>query len=187
LIDFINELALTQNGSEEGIQMELRQLRHFAELANTLNFRRAAQACRIAQPALSISLRKLETEIGVKLFDRGTREVSLTEAGRVALPSALAALDAARETAHLARSVMKGESGRLTIGIVASATYRLLPRVLPQFKKSFPNVDLQFVESTTQKIIEDVMSRSVDLGIVRSHWRLPVLAMHCRWKRMSLS
>jgi DNA-binding transcriptional LysR family regulator len=148
--------------------MELRQLRHFVELAKALSFRRAAEACRIAQPALSVSLRKLETEIGARLFDRGTREVSLTEAGRKALPAALAALDAARETAHLARSVVKGESGRLTIGIVASATYRLLPSVLPSFRKHHPNVELLFVESTTQKIIGDVLARNFDLGIVRS-------------------
>jgi len=148
--------------------MELRQLRHFVELANSLNFRIAAEACHIAQPALSISIKKLEAEIGTRLFDRRTREVTLTAAGENALSAAQAALDAANETAALARSVMKGESGFLTIGIVASAAYQLLPRVLPAFRAAYPKVKLDFVESTTEEIVEAVLERRFNLGIVRS-------------------
>lgn len=148
--------------------MELRQLRHFAALAHALNFRRAAEAVKIAQPALSISIRKLEIEIGVKLFERRTREVALTEAGRVALPAALATLEVAQETIRLAQAVEKGESGRLIVGVVAGATYRLLPGTLPRFKAAFPNIEIQLLESTSRRIVDDVLERKVDVGIVRS-------------------
>jgi DNA-binding transcriptional LysR family regulator len=74
---------------------------------------------------------------------------------------------------RLARSAVKGESGRLNVGVVAGATFRLLPRTFPRFKKAFPDVEIQLFESTSRKIVEDVIERRIDIGIVRSPLSFP--------------
>ncbi|MGI4813503.1 MAG: LysR substrate-binding domain-containing protein [Janthinobacterium lividum] len=148
--------------------MELRQLRHFLALAETLNFGQAAERMHIAQPPLSVSIRKLEEEMGVKLFDRDTRKVTLTEAGRVALEHARRALDHVDETVRAARSVAAGESGRLRVAFVGGATFRLFPQALPLFRQRFPKVELELHESTSMQVLQSVLEGSIDIGILRS-------------------
>src|SRR5690606_12267427 len=110
--------------------MNDRQLRHFCVLAETLSFRNAAERLNIVQPALSMSIRRLEEEFGVALFERTTRAVSLTSAGRAALADvrkALKHLDQAKYQAGLAQ---QGATGHLEIGFVGSASFELLPSVI---------------------------------------------------------
>lgn len=147
--------------------MELRHLRHFVALAEVRNFSRAAERLHIAQPALSISIRNLEEEIGTRLFERGPRAVNLTEAGRVALASARNALSYVEEVSRLAGAVSTGEAGLLRIAFVGGASYRILPRCLPEFRERYPGVQLELVESTSLEIIEGVHSGVIDAGIVR--------------------
>lgn len=147
--------------------MELRHLRHFVTLAEVRNFSRAAERLHIAQPALSISIRNLEEEIGARLFERGPRVVSLTEAGRVALASARNALSNVEEVSRLAGAVSTGEAGLLRIAFVGGASYRILPRYLPEFRRRYPGVQLELVESTSLEVVEDVHSGVIDAGIVR--------------------
>lgn len=147
--------------------MELRQLRHFVTLAQARNFSRAAEQLHIAQPALSISIRNLETEIGTRLFDRGPRHVTLTEAGRLALRSARAALESVAEVGELAAAVSTGEAGTLKLAFVGGATFDVLPRHLPEFRRRHPGVELDLIEGTTVEVIERVRSGAVDAGFVR--------------------
>lgn len=147
--------------------VELRQLRHFVALAETLNFSRAAERMHIAQPPLSISIRKLEDEFGVQLFDRGPRHVALTPAGHMALVPARAALAAAAETVRIARSTAAGESGVLRVAFVGGATFRLFPQRLPEFRRLYPAVELELSESTTVQVLEKVSSGVFDIGIIR--------------------
>ncbi len=147
--------------------MELRQLRHFSVLAETLNFSEAAGRLHIAQPALSVSIQKLEAEIGARLFHRKTREVRLTEQGRVALSYARQAIANAEELRRSARSFAAGEVGRLRIGFVTSATYRLFPQRLPEFRRRFQRVELELYEGNTQQTLSLVDSGRLDVGIVR--------------------
>lgn len=146
--------------------MELRQLRHFVTLARTLNFRRAAEELNIAQPALSISIRKLEDEVGSRLFDRDSRGVSLTEVGSATVNIARATLEQALEITTTSQAIREGERGRLTIGFVPIASRRLFPRVLPAFKALYPDVDLRLLESPSRKIVDDVANQNIDVGIV---------------------
>ncbi len=147
--------------------MELRQLRHFVALAETRNFTRAAERLHIAQPALSISIRKLEDEVGARLFERGARQATLTEAGREVLSSARNALAHIDDIGRIASAVSSGEAGVLRIAFVGSASFRILPAQLPEFRSRYPGVRLELLESTTLEIIEGIRNGSADVGIVR--------------------
>ena len=147
--------------------MELRQLRQFVMLAETLNFRAAAARLNMAQPPLSVSIRKLEEELGARLFDRGASGVQLTEAGRVVLDDARKTLFHAGEVKRAAGAVSEGVSGRLRIGFGGSAKCAFLPRILPLFRARYPQVALELSERSNGEIVEAVEGRSLDIGIIR--------------------
>lgn len=151
--------------------MDLRQLQYFTVLAETLNFHRAAERLNISQPPLTVAIRKLEEELGVKLFERGPRGVTLTAAGEAALESARAALAHAAQVRQTAREGALGERGRLNVGFVGSAVYELLPRLIPAYRRRYPNVDLVLEESTSVDIARKIRSQQLDVGLVR----LPLL------------
>ncbi|TXL69324.1 LysR family transcriptional regulator [Vineibacter terrae] len=147
--------------------MELRQLRNFVTLAETLNFHRAAERLHITQPPLTTSIRKLEEEFGVPLFTRTARGVKLTAAGRSALASARRALRVANETRLAALSGAAGEEGMLRLGFIGSATYVLLPRLIPRFRQLYPRVQLQLRESVTANLLADLRSGDLDAALIR--------------------
>src|SRR5438067_4816955 len=132
--------------------MELRQLLYFTTLADALNFHRAAERLNISQPPLTVAIRKLEEELGMRLFVRGPRGVTLTAAGEAALGPARAALAEAEAVRQAAREGSEGERGRLTVGFVSSAIYALLPGLIPLYRRRYPQVDLILEESTSVDI-----------------------------------
>lgn len=146
--------------------MELRQLQQFVVLAETLNFRAAAERLCMSQPPLSVSIRKLEDEIGMKLFNRTTHDVQLTREGEAVLESARQTLFHAQEVARIARSTAAGLSGILRIGFVGSAKNALLPRLLPSFRDNYPNVVMTCIEDSNTWIISALEQRRIDIGIV---------------------
>src|ERR1700755_1012860 len=103
--------------------MELRHLRYFVRVASELHFGRAAEQLGISQPPLSQQIRQLETELGVQLFERSSRRVRLTVAGRLFLDQAKATLDRADHAIKVPRRAAGGEIGELTIGLSASALF----------------------------------------------------------------
>lgn len=147
--------------------MKLHQLRQFVTLAETLNFHRAAEILNIAQPPLSISLRKLEAELGAPLFSRENRRVELTAAGIAALPEARRTLFHAEQFRLAVKQSLAGEQGILRIGFVGSATQALLPRVLQPFARRFPKVDLTLEESWTTDLLAKLDQGVIDLAIIR--------------------
>lgn len=147
--------------------MDIRQLRNFVVLAETLNYRRAAELLHITQPPLSSSIRKLEEQLGTALFARSRRGTVLTEAGAAALDDARRALQHINQFRRAAQAVVKGEAGVLRVAFVGSATYALLPRVIPEFKRHCPEVELQLQDSTTVQILGMVERNEVDVGLVR--------------------
>lgn len=148
--------------------MELRQIRQFVALCEALNFHRAAKALNMSQPPLSISIRKLEQELGVTLFDRQARGVTLTEAGLAALPHARKILRGVEAMGDAVSATVDGMGGRLSVGFVGSAVYMLLPKVVPIFRSQRPAVDLRLREATTLEIIRGVESGDLDLGVLRT-------------------
>lgn len=154
--------------------MELRQLRFFVTLAETLNFHRAAERLNISQPPLSVAIRKLEEELGVRLFDRTQRGVTLTPSGVAALPIARDALTHAALVSEAARLGSRGETGRLSVGFVGSVTGELLPQIIPTFRAAYPLAELDLFEMTSVSIVAAIEARELDVGFVR----LPVMRRH---------
>ncbi|PKQ09815.1 MAG: LysR family transcriptional regulator [Alphaproteobacteria bacterium HGW-Alphaproteobacteria-12] len=148
--------------------MELRQIRQFVALAETLNFHRAARLLNMSQPPLSVSMQKLEQEMGVKLFERLARGVALTEAGVEALPHARKILGGVDMMRDAASATIDGMGGRLAVGFVGSAVYGLLPRVVPLFRANRPSVELRVRENTTLEIIKGLESGELDVGVLRT-------------------
>jgi DNA-binding transcriptional LysR family regulator len=126
--------------------MELRHLRYFVAVAETLHFRRAAEGLSIAQPALSQQIQQLERELGVKLLERTHRRVSMTDAGTVFLERARASLHEASEAMRLARLAGRGEVGHLGVGAVTSALYGIFPDVVRVFRERHRDVHLTLHE-----------------------------------------
>jgi len=151
--------------------MDLRQLRYFVQLAEKLNFHRAAEALNMSQPPLTVAIRRLEEELGAQLFEREPRGVRLTVAGEAALAPARAALAQAERVREAVRLGAGGESGRLRIGFVGSAVAECLPRVIPHFRQRFPQVEVELEEMATTEIAAAIEARRIDVGLVR----LPVM------------
>ncbi|WP_312408853.1 LysR family transcriptional regulator [Comamonas sp.] len=147
--------------------MDLRQLRHFVTLAHTLNYRQAAEQLHMSQPPLSQSIRKLEDDLGVQLFERDRRGTVLSGAGRAALESAKLALYHARQVQAVSQATAIGELGRLHIGFIGSATFSLIPKLVQAFRAAYPAIDLVLTESTTREICAQVASGDFDAGLLR--------------------
>ena len=146
--------------------MELRHLRYFVAVAEALSFTKAAEKLRLAQPSLTRQVRNLEDEIGVKLFDRSKRRVTLTEAGRLFLFDSKRVLAICAESVAAVQQVNHGESSDLNIGYVANIHYGLLPATLGAFRKLRPGVALNLFDMTSAEQFLALDSRKIDLGFV---------------------
>jgi DNA-binding transcriptional LysR family regulator len=146
--------------------MELRHLRYFVAVAEEMSFRRAAARLHIAAPPLSVQIRKLEAEIGAELLARAGRGIKLTEAGQVFLEQARKTLTEARRGVALARQAANGEIGQLSIGYNAPTGFRVFPKVLPAFRKRWPQVHLTFHAHTISQQLDGVLREELDVGFV---------------------
>lgn len=147
--------------------MELRQLKQFVAVADLLSFRRAAERLHMAQPPLSVAIRKLEDELGAELFERRGRTIRLTPAGHEALRTSRRCLADADEVRRATLSAAKGESGRVRVGFVGSATYSVLPRLIPAFRRRYPGIDLELRESTNLELLALLEQERLDVGLLR--------------------
>jgi DNA-binding transcriptional LysR family regulator len=155
--------------------MDLRHLRYFICVAQEMHFGRAAARLGISQPPLSQQIRALEAELGVRLFDRTSRRVRLTQAGALFLPEAQQTVDQADRAMQIARRAQRGEIGRLSLGFTTSAPFVLeIARALYLFRQDHPDVELTLVELSRDAQIARVEQGQLDLGIVRG-FEPPVL------------
>jgi LysR family hydrogen peroxide-inducible transcriptional activator len=146
--------------------MEVNQLRYVCAIADTGNFSRAAERCRIAQPSLSQQVQKLEEDLGVKLFDRLGRSIRLTEAGRAFIPRAraiLEQLDAARTSAADKNADLRGN---VTVGVIPTVAPYLMPRYTASFAKKFPDAKLRIIEDTTSVLVQGLRDLSIDVAVL---------------------
>jgi DNA-binding transcriptional LysR family regulator len=145
--------------------VELRHLRYFIAVAEELNFSRAAERLHMAQPPLSAAIRQLERELGVDLFIRTTREVSLTDAGRAFLDGARRTLADADRAAEDAKRAGAGELGRLRIAYSWSTRFETLPALGRAFRAGHPDVELLAQEMWNARMAPAFRSGSIDLAL----------------------
>jgi LysR family hydrogen peroxide-inducible transcriptional activator len=146
--------------------MELHQLRYFCAIVDTGSFSRAAQQTHVSQPSLSQQIRKLEDELGARLFDRLGRAVRLTELGHTFLPrarSVLRELEAARSDVVERKAAI---SGPLSVGVIPTVAPYLLPPILAAFTKKYPLARVSVVEEITPRLLERLRAEALDLAVV---------------------
>ena len=149
--------------------MELRLLRYFLAVAETEHFGRAAEQLHMAPPPLSRAIRQLEDALGAQLFTRDTRQVRLTEAGRVLQREATLALAGMDDIADRVRRIGAGLAGVIRLGVTGSATCGVLPRLARLIKERVPGVALRIqTEMLTPAQAEALRSNRLDLGVLRT-------------------
>jgi DNA-binding transcriptional LysR family regulator len=146
---------------------EFSQLRCFLAVAEDLHFGRAAQRMNMTQPPLSRQVQLLEHELGVTLFERTSRAVKLTAAGRTFLPEAKQMLRLAEGAVVSAKRVARGEIGPVTLGFTAGSSYAFLPKLVATAMKEMPDVDLVLREMDSANQMEALAAGRLDAGAVR--------------------
>ncbi|MEV4607864.1 LysR family transcriptional regulator [Neorhizobium sp. LMR1-1-1.1] len=148
--------------------MELRHLRYFVAVAEELNFTRAAAKLGIGQPPLSQQIRDLETEIGSQLFHRVAHGAELTAAGVAFLAEARISLAAADHAKLAAQRAARGETGRLTLGFTASATFNpAVTTIIRQFRARWSEVALSLIEMNSNWLMEKLNRGELDVAFIR--------------------
>jgi LysR family hydrogen peroxide-inducible transcriptional activator len=144
----------------------LRQLRYLGALAEHRHFGRAAEACAVTQPALSMQIRDLEKFLGVELVERRPGEIVLTEIGIEVARRGERILAAARDLVDLARHRSRILNGRLTLGIIPSLAPYVLPRILPPLQQHYPDLRLELRETQTKVLIDELVRGSIDVAML---------------------
>jgi DNA-binding transcriptional LysR family regulator len=155
--------------------MELRHLRYFVAVAETLNFSRAARLLHLAQPPLSMQIKSLEDEVGTRLFDRGPRGVTLTKAGQALLPAARDALAAAERAADAAKIAASGRTGVLRLGLIAPAATPEIAARLKKFHRAHPLVQLRVRQEPVAALHRLLEADELDLALTRPLRASPLL------------
>ncbi|WP_225782229.1 LysR substrate-binding domain-containing protein [Xenophilus sp. Marseille-Q4582] len=157
--------------------MDLRQLRYFVAVADTLSFRRASEQLHIAQPALSRQIQQFEQQLGARLFERDKRSVSLTAAGLAVLEHAKGLLSQVHGLPAIAQRAAQGQSGRLRIGFISLVAYEYLPALVRAFRAHLPQVDVRMHEFPVMEQYAPLLEDRFDVLILRPLVPDPLIAL----------
>src|SRR4030088_527933 len=144
----------------------LRQLRYLSALAKHGHFGRAAEACAVTQPALSMQIRDLEQTLGLAVVERRPGEVMLTDVGREIARRGEDVLTASRDLVDFARHRSGLLQGRLTLGVIPSLAPYLLPRILAPLQVRFPELRLELRETQTRQLVDDIKNGALDAALL---------------------
>ena len=158
--------------------ISIRHLRYFSALAQHRHFGRAADACAISQPALSLQIKDLEDLLGAQLVERDRRQIRLTSLGETFAGRARQILRSVDELADLARASNPSLGGRLRLGMIPTVAPYLLPAVIRRLTERFPAVDLRPREAVTGKLTEDLISGGLDVAVMALPASEPSLQHH---------
>src|SRR6201991_1724281 len=158
------------------INVTLRQLRYFDALARHGHFGRAAEACSISQPALSMQIREMEDALGGALLERSARQVSLTQFGEELIQRVRDILRSIDELGDFARASQDRLAGRLRVGMIPTIAPYLLPKVIENLARLHPELDIHVRETLTPKLIKEVAEGRLDTAIVALPVSEPSLA-----------
>jgi DNA-binding transcriptional LysR family regulator len=162
--------------------MELRHIRSFLSVAETLHFGRTAKLTHISQPALSLQIRALEEEVGVRLFERNRRKTTLTSAGAAFRDDAARALSHLEQAIRRARLAANGKLGLLRIGFISTAGIELVADIVRQFRELNPEVEFSLRNILTAEQVRMLETGALDIGFLRlpigEHSAFDVVTVH---------
>jgi LysR family transcriptional regulator, hydrogen peroxide-inducible genes activator len=148
------------------INLTLRQLRYFDALARHSHFGRAAHACSISQPALSMQIKEMEEALGGPLLERSARQIALTRLGEELVERVRDILRSVDELGDFARASRDQLEGRLRIGMIPTIAPYLLPRIIANLTRMHPELDIHVREALTPKLIQELSEGRLDTAIV---------------------
>ena len=148
--------------------MDIKDMRAFYAIVEEGNISHAAQRLDIAQPALSRQMKRLETSLGVQLFERGSRRIRLTDAGRVMYSRVEHILGMVDGTVREITEIGSGIAGSVRLGTITTSGALLLPELISEFHSRYPNVTYQIWEAEGARILELLDNRVIEIGITRT-------------------
>ena len=146
--------------------MTLTELRYIIAVAREKHFGRAAEACFVSQPTLSVSIKKLESELGVVIFERGGSEISLTPIGENIVQQAQRVLDAANQIKEIADQGRDPLRGALRLGVIYTIGPYLLPRIIKSMIDRYPEMPLILQENFTVRLLEMMRTGEIDVAVL---------------------
>lgn len=146
--------------------LDLRVLRQFVAVAESLSFRRAAEVLHMSQPPLSVAIRQLENNLGAQLLLRSPAGVTLTHAGAVLHQEALQLLAQAQRAVELTQATARGDAGDVRVAFITSAMVSFLPELLSTYSANHPQVRLRLTEAVSVEVAQLVASGQVDIGLL---------------------
>jgi DNA-binding transcriptional LysR family regulator len=147
------------------MNLTLRQLRAFIAVADCASFTEAARQLHLTQAAMSVLVRELESELGVRLLDRSTRRVDLSEAGRDLYPFAQRMLRELEDAVHSVGELRDKKKGLLRVAAPQMMACTLMPRVIGAYRQRYPDVEVQLADTVPEQMHERVLSAQVELAI----------------------
>lgn len=157
--------------------IELRHLRYFLAVAESLHFTKAAAELGIAQPPLSQQIKHLETLVGHRLLERTTRGVKLTPAGELMAEQARGTLRKVEDDLNQVRRIGRGEEGTLTAGFSGSVMFTEFPLAIEEYRRTYPDVELRLRELATAVQVSELLHGTLDLGLLRDGDPTPGLTL----------
>lgn len=157
------------------MNVTVKQLRYFDALARHRHFGRAAEACAISQPALSVQMKELEALFGAPLIERGPRAIRLSALGEDLIQRARSILRAVDELEDLARGASGALAGPLRLGIIPTVAPYLLPGLIKQLAALYPDLDIRPRETVTPSLIRDLLDGRLDVAVVALPMSEPAL------------
>ncbi|MBV2168489.1 MAG: hydrogen peroxide-inducible genes activator [Bdellovibrio sp.] len=156
------------------VNFSLTQLEYVMALHKYGHFAKAAEACFVTQPTLSMQIQKLEEDLGVVIFDRSKKPVLLTQMGKKLISQMQTVLFEARKVGSIIQQETKGaKQGSLAIGVIPTVAPYLLPRLLPVCEELFPEVELNIRELQTEQIFEALNGDEIDVGVLATPTQIP--------------
>jgi LysR family hydrogen peroxide-inducible transcriptional activator len=155
--------------------LTLRDLQYLVAVADHEHFGRAAAACNVSQPALSAQIRKIEDVLGVQLFERTNRRVTITPSGKAVSDQARVVLEEAAKIGGITRSAQEPLAGPLRLGAIATVGPYLLPHLLAPLRKRYPKLDLFLREGLTEQLLGELRTGQLDAVIASNTFVDPAL------------
>ena len=146
--------------------MNLRDFDYICAVAELGHFGRAAEACFVSQPTLSSQIKKLEAELGVQIFERSSRGVTVTDVGQDIIAIAQQGRQSAKQIKEVARAAQDPLAGTLSLGMIPTIAPYLIPRIVPRLREQLPKLDIQYQEDITERLNTDLLKGHLDIAVL---------------------